>query len=334
GQLGGHFVAPEPAERMPRHAADDDRRGDPRIICVNDEPTRSVQCNARPRPQGDLATSLPNERGRRPRKQIVERYGRESDRRSRRIRSEQFAEHPHEGRRRRRRRRLIQRRNRERMPQPATERRRLASISKPLRHRESRGRLRGHGLRAARAHGPEEGKEPKCRQSIGRIDPAPAHETADEMPGRGQWRTGKRLDTALAGHRDGKLRLERRQIRGANTLQEVVGLAIAAKERVLPVVHALAGIAIDKRSRAPAGAWRFLENHDSLSALRQTDRGTEAGESAAHNHRIRGWRQRWNRHFWFHQTPAARMAWRGRGTRMTPEKTSNFAVSIRRSRSK
>ena len=124
-------------------------------------------------------------------------------------------------------------------------------------------------------------------------------------------------------------------MRGADPFQKIIRVAIAAKQRVLPVVDGLSALPVDERRRPAAEARRLFEHDDATSPLGQPDGRTQPGESAADDNGVgMAWKRRLPGHLRAHHVRAARPAWRGRGTRMTLENTSNSAASIRSSRSK
>ena len=113
--------------------------------------------------------------------------------------------------------------------------------------------------------------------------------------------------------------LERRERIGADLAQERVGLAIAAEQHVLAVVHALAGLAIGERRRAPAEPRRFLDDDDPLAGGGETDGGRSAREARADHDDVGGQRLS---HASRHHVRIASRACAGRGTRITVLNTS------------
>ena len=214
--------------------------------------------------------------------QLVERHARQADRRVLDARTEQLAEHAHERRGRGDVRRLIERGDRQRMPQPLAEPRRLTVRREPRRRPSASAARRAAtaaapSRRTSRSSGASRSALSRSRQR----QRAPSQHAGDQVPRR---RPG--ADTSASNRRPSRppssatvVGCSGARSRGADAFEKRVRLAVAAEQHVLAVVDALAGLAIGERRRAAAQPRRLLDDDDAQARVGQPHGGAEAGDS-------------------------------------------------------
>ena len=216
-------------------------------------------------------------------------------------------------------RRLIQRRQRQRIPQHLAQPRRLAVADQPVLDRLAgrRAPAASHPGRSARRACRSGVAMPQHRQPVAPVSASHSNTPASRCSGAGSARTVSRdrrpgrsiIVTASCGCR-------RTLIARADVAQERERLGVAAEQHVLAVVDELAGLAIGERRRAPAEPAARLEHEHARARAGQPDGGAQAGEPGADDDGVED-----------ALTPAiaiacsAMSACRGRGTRVDAPKT-------------
>ena len=180
----------------------------------------------------------------------MQRPGRERDRSGARIGAKHLGEHPREARRSGAVRRLIERRQRERLPEHLTKRLRLTVPHEPALDRLTR-RGCDQGAMAARVSKTqlERRRHSQGSHAIRPAQRVPLEETGDEMPRRRE--RGARQPCAAAGaidHRDAQLGLESHVVDRPDRIEERKGLPVTTEQDVLAVVDQLARLGVGKRS--------------------------------------------------------------------------------------
>ena len=201
------------------------------------------------------------------------------------------------------------------------------------RHRElvrrpARGRI-------ARQRAPRRAQRPRHPQHRQPIAPAAAHPSrarrragAAAAAARGQRSTERRPCAIEERHAQRRLRAGRCRSAPIRA-QERERLAIAAEEHVLAVVDELAGLAIGERRRAAAELRPRVEDEHARAGVGQRGRGAQPGEAARRPRRRRASCVETRRSAAIGPSDDARpgrggdrRARRGRGMRTTVEKTS------------
>ena len=208
-----------------------------------------------------------------------------------RIGAEHLGEHAHEGRGRGQIGRLIQRRDRQRLPQPrhgAVARCRAPSATPtPCRVAPPTPfRCCSNSLRARRSGPASFRRATADRATASR--PNRGRRRAGAAATAGQGTTGPiaaRRDRGTPPPADGCTRTLSERV---DPPQELERLPVAAEEHVLAVVHELAGLAIDERRRAAAELRPRVERRARVRrARRAARRGAQAGEAAADDDDVR-----------------------------------------------
>jgi hypothetical protein len=221
-----------------------------------------------------LAAARLDERPGRRRVEMVERHARQAQRGVARPAAEHPREHLHERRGPRLAHRLIERGERQRLPQHLDQPRRLAVADQP----GVDGLLLVAGAGRARA---ERGTDPGEREPI-----APGHARPAEHAGG---KMQRRRKVRAAEHGSGprgvdephlEARLQRHERAGADVCEEAKRFVVAPGEHVLAVVDPLAGLPILECARAAAEPPSCFEDQHLHAGARELDGRGEPGEPA------------------------------------------------------
>ena len=198
------------------------------------------------------------------------------------IGTEHLGEHADERRRERFVGRLVERRERQRLPEPGRQLLGLPALAQPPRHRHRRRRsatrpVRASARRAACSDGAIRRTDRRSRHDIAPTSaPRRAGAAAAAAPDIAAPNGCRRSrDTARAAPPDGARGPRHR------CAQERERLRVAAKQHVLPVVHELAGDAIGEGCRPAAELGPRVEHEHAPSGLGERRRGRQAREAGA-----------------------------------------------------
>ena len=277
--------------RMPNHgtAATTPRGRDVLAADVDAGHARAVGHHASERAGAHFPAAAFDEGARRLGVHLVQRAQRQRDRRRPSIGAEHLGEHAHEGRRERFVWRLIERRERQRLPQPGRQLLGLPALVQPARHGDVTVDRQRSGARELPPRRLQRRPHPQDRQTVPPRHRRPRQHRAEQVQRRRQRRTLQHRPVAgpiQVGH--AQRRLPAHVALGTDAAKKRERLRVAAKEHVLAVVDELAGDAIGEGRRPSPELRTGLEYQHPAAGLGQRRGGRQTREAGADDDHVGG----------------------------------------------